>query len=122
MRFEPEASDPNNMGLDRARALLEPIKQAVPLISYADLWQLAAVLSIEIIGGPKIPFRARRLTILNSVGVLEGRVGNRGWGKTLDLIIASFRRKSRHLADKSTLQLTPRRVGRYPGCGAVVGK
>ncbi|KAL3928206.1 MAG: hypothetical protein SGPRY_002489 [Prymnesium sp.] len=60
MRFEPEASNPSNKGLDRARELLEPVKQAVPLISYADLWQLAAVVSIEMMGGPRIPFRAPR--------------------------------------------------------------
>ncbi|KAL1514916.1 hypothetical protein AB1Y20_003996 [Prymnesium parvum] len=61
MRFEPEASNPSNNGLDRARALLEPIKQAVPLISYADLWQLAAVVSIEMMGGPRVPFRVGRV-------------------------------------------------------------
>ncbi|KAL1520610.1 hypothetical protein AB1Y20_022184 [Prymnesium parvum] len=61
MRFEPEASHPSNKGLQYARELLEPIKQAVPLISYADLWQLAAVVSIEMMGGPKIPFRMGRV-------------------------------------------------------------
>ncbi|KAL1520605.1 hypothetical protein AB1Y20_022180 [Prymnesium parvum] len=61
MRFEPEASNPSNKGLQYARELLEPIKQAVPLISYADLWQLAAVVSIEMMGGPRIPFRVGRV-------------------------------------------------------------
>ncbi|KAL1515118.1 hypothetical protein AB1Y20_004181 [Prymnesium parvum] len=61
MRFEPEASNPSNNGLDRARAMLEPVKRALPLISYADLWQLAAVVSIEMMGGPRVPFRVGRL-------------------------------------------------------------
>lgn len=60
MRFEPEASYPYNRGLDRARALLEPVKAAAPLLSYADLWQLASVVSIELMGGPRVPFRKPR--------------------------------------------------------------
>lgn len=58
MRFDPEASYPSNNGLAQVRALLEPVKQAAPLMGYADLWQLAAVVSIEMMGGPRVPFRA----------------------------------------------------------------
>lgn len=61
MRFSPERDDPANKGLDRARALLEPVKAAVPLLSYADLWQLGAVVSTQLMGGPRIPFRAGRI-------------------------------------------------------------
>ena len=61
MRFVPERDDPANRGLDRARALLEPVKAAVPLLSYADLWQLGAVVSTQLMGGPRIPFRAGRI-------------------------------------------------------------
>ncbi|KAL3916294.1 MAG: hypothetical protein SGPRY_006884, partial [Prymnesium sp.] len=61
MRFACEASNPSNNGLDKARQLLEPIKHKVPLLGYADLWQLAAVVSIEMMGGPRIPFRAGRV-------------------------------------------------------------
>lgn len=57
MRFEPEVSDPANNGLIFTQQLLEPVKAAVPTISYADLWQLAAVVSIEMMGGPKLRFR-----------------------------------------------------------------
>lgn len=57
MRFECESTDPANRGLQYARALLEPVKQAVPSLGYADLWQLAAVVSVEVMGGPKVPFR-----------------------------------------------------------------
>ncbi|KAL1520688.1 hypothetical protein AB1Y20_022257 [Prymnesium parvum] len=66
MRFAPEASNPSNKGLRHARALLEPIKQAVPSLSYADLWQLAAVVSIEIMGGPRVPFRIGRVDAVGS--------------------------------------------------------
>ncbi|KAL1520672.1 hypothetical protein AB1Y20_022242 [Prymnesium parvum] len=66
MRFAPESSNPSNKGLQHARALLEPIKQAVPSLSYADLWQLAAVVSIEMMGGPKVPFRAGRVDAVES--------------------------------------------------------
>ncbi|KAL1499200.1 hypothetical protein AB1Y20_013708 [Prymnesium parvum] len=61
MRFEPEASHPSNRGLERIRSMLEPIKQAVPVLSYADLWQLAAVVSIEMLGGPRVPFKVGRI-------------------------------------------------------------
>lgn len=57
MRFEPESSNPSNNGLQQARALLEQVKQSVPELGYADLWQLAAVVSIEVMGGPRVRFR-----------------------------------------------------------------
>ena len=40
-----------NAGLKVARDLLEPIKAKFPWISYADLWTLAGVTSIEEMGG-----------------------------------------------------------------------
>ncbi|KAL1511739.1 hypothetical protein AB1Y20_005027 [Prymnesium parvum] len=77
MRFEPEASYPSNRGLERIRSMLEPIKQAVPMLSYADLWQLAAVVSIEMMGGPRVPFRVGRIDASSSeecapAGMLPG--------------------------------------------------
>eukprot|EP01104_Vermistella_antarctica_P020050 TRINITY_DN82_c0_g1_i1.p1 TRINITY_DN82_c0_g1~~TRINITY_DN82_c0_g1_i1.p1 ORF type:complete len:382 (+),score=78.14 TRINITY_DN82_c0_g1_i1:37-1146(+) len=60
MRFSPEADHGANAGLAVARALLEPIKQRHPEISYADLWTFAGAVSIEELGGPKIPWRAGR--------------------------------------------------------------
>lgn len=60
MRFSPEADWGANAGLNHARAFLEPIKQAHPNISYADLWTLAAVVAIEEMGGPVIPWRSGR--------------------------------------------------------------
>lgn len=60
IRFSPEADIGANNGLGIARTLLEPIKAAVPEVSYADLYQLASVVAIEFSGGPKIPFRFGR--------------------------------------------------------------
>lgn len=56
MRFEPEASWGANAGLEVARALLEPLKQKFPQISYSDLWIFAACIAIEEMGGNKVPF------------------------------------------------------------------
>jgi catalase (peroxidase I) len=52
MRFGGEASDPENIGLEKGREFLEPIKQKNPFISYADLWILASYVAIEQTGGP----------------------------------------------------------------------
>ena len=60
IRFEPEAGHGANNGLSVAHALIKDIKDAVPEVSYADLYQLAAVVAIEVCGGPKIPFRFGR--------------------------------------------------------------
>ena len=57
MRFEPEASNPSNAGLGRAREALQEIKEQVPEMSYADLWQLAAAVSIRVMGGPVVQVR-----------------------------------------------------------------
>lgn len=58
MRFSkgPEAADPENAGLEVARAFLEPVKRKFPTISYSDLWILAAYVGLEHTGGPVIPF------------------------------------------------------------------
>jgi cytochrome c peroxidase len=61
MRFAPEANYGNNAGLDKARALLEPIKAQHPTLSYADLYTLAGVVAVEEAGGPKIPFALGRV-------------------------------------------------------------
>jgi len=61
MRFEQEASDPENAGLMEGRAFLEPIKKKFPAISYSDLWVLAAYVFIEASGGPAIEFSPGRV-------------------------------------------------------------
>jgi len=60
MRFEAEQRDPENAGLDKARALLEPIHQKHPWLSIADLWILAGYVAIEELGGPRIRFSTGR--------------------------------------------------------------
>lgn len=60
IRFAPESGFGANTGLNKARNLLQPIKEAVPEVSYADLYQLASIVAIEYAGGPKIPFRFGR--------------------------------------------------------------
>ncbi|KAI0105056.1 peroxiredoxin [Nemania sp. FL0031] len=60
MRYEAEGGDPANAGLQHARAFLEPIKSSHPWITYADLWTLAGAVSIEALGGPKIPWQGGR--------------------------------------------------------------
>ena len=60
MRFSTEAADPENAGLEVARAFLEPVKRKFPAVSYSDLWILAAYVGIEHTGGPVIPFSPGR--------------------------------------------------------------
>jgi hypothetical protein len=61
MRFNSEASDPENAGLHTARAFLEPLRKKFPAISFSDLWVLAAYVGIEHTGGPAIPFTPGRV-------------------------------------------------------------
>uniref|UniRef100_A0A7N2M7V6 L-ascorbate peroxidase n=1 Tax=Quercus lobata TaxID=97700 RepID=A0A7N2M7V6_QUELO len=49
-----------NNGLENAVRLLEPIKEHFPILSYADFYQLAGVVAVEITGGPEIPFHPGR--------------------------------------------------------------
>jgi cytochrome c peroxidase len=59
-RFHPESKYGNNAGLDIARASLEPVKEAFPDLSYADLYTFAGVVAVEEAGGPPIPFSVGR--------------------------------------------------------------
>jgi len=56
MRFQPEQSWGANAGLKTAQDILEPIKKKFPSASYSDIWIYAAIVAIEEMGGPKIPF------------------------------------------------------------------
>lgn len=56
MRFNLEANDGANAGLNHARKFLEPIKKNHPNLSYADLWIFASYVAIESMGGPNIEF------------------------------------------------------------------
>lgn len=54
IRFDPEINHGANAGLAGAVALLEPVKEAFPDMSYADIFQMASARAIELAGGPKI--------------------------------------------------------------------
>ncbi|KAF4391921.1 hypothetical protein G4B88_007496 [Cannabis sativa] len=60
MRLEAEQNHDANTGLTDVVQCLEVIKRQFPVISYADLYQLAGVVAVEITGGPEIPFHPGR--------------------------------------------------------------
>ncbi|KAL4525055.1 hypothetical protein Ndes2437B_g03197 [Nannochloris sp. 'desiccata'] len=61
IRFKPELGYGANNGLDVALNLLNPIKDEVPEMSWADLIQLSSAVAIEHAGGPHIPLKLGRL-------------------------------------------------------------
>eukprot|EP00270_Netrium_digitus_P005050 TRINITY_DN16566_c0_g1_i1.p1 TRINITY_DN16566_c0_g1~~TRINITY_DN16566_c0_g1_i1.p1 ORF type:complete len:353 (+),score=63.69 TRINITY_DN16566_c0_g1_i1:62-1120(+) len=61
IRFKPEIDHGANAGLINALALLEPIKEKFPTVSFADLFQLASATAIEVAGGPKTPMKYGRV-------------------------------------------------------------
>lgn len=65
MRLVPEITDDGNTGLHTARAVLQPIKQQFPWITYADLWTLAGVVAVESMGGPQVPWTPGRVDCCN---------------------------------------------------------
>ncbi|XP_074312093.1 L-ascorbate peroxidase 2, cytosolic-like isoform X2 [Silene latifolia] len=67
-----ELSHQANNGLDIAVRLLEPIKEQFPILSYADFYQLAGVVAVQVTGGPEIPFHPGRLD--NAESPPEGRL------------------------------------------------
>lgn len=60
MRLKAEQGHGANKGLEIAVGLLEPYKEQFPKISYADFYQLAGVVAVEITGGPEVPFHPGR--------------------------------------------------------------
>mmetsp|Transcript_96138 Transcript_96138/g.296482 ORF Transcript_96138/g.296482 Transcript_96138/m.296482 type:complete len:307 (-) Transcript_96138:202-1122(-) len=62
IRTDHEINAGPNAGLRKAyTAYLQPIKDQVPEVSWADLIQLASATAIEMMGGPKIPMKYGRL-------------------------------------------------------------
>ncbi|XP_010557305.1 PREDICTED: L-ascorbate peroxidase 1, cytosolic [Tarenaya hassleriana] len=60
MRFAAEQAHGANNGINIALRLLEPIKEQFPTISFADFYQLAGVVAVEVTGGPDVPFHPGR--------------------------------------------------------------
>jgi hypothetical protein len=62
-------------GLQAAVDLIEPIKQRHPSVSYADLYQMASAVAVELAGGPKIPMRYGRQDVADAAQCApEGRL------------------------------------------------
>ena len=72
MRFASEAGWGANAGLKIARDLLQPIAEAHPGLSTADLWTLAGVVAIQQMGGPVIPWRPGRVDYADDSKVGHG--------------------------------------------------
>ncbi|KAK9082103.1 hypothetical protein Syun_031584 [Stephania yunnanensis] len=60
MRHASEQAHGANKGWKSFVRLLEPIKEQFLILSYADFYQLADVVAVEVAGGPEIPFRPGR--------------------------------------------------------------
>ncbi|KAL6133342.1 hypothetical protein ACLB2K_065579 [Fragaria x ananassa] len=60
IRDPAELTHEANKGLDIAVRILEPVKEQFPILSYADFYQLAGVVAVEVTGGPEIPFHPGR--------------------------------------------------------------
>ncbi|KAF7841199.1 L-ascorbate peroxidase 3 [Senna tora] len=56
IRHEEELAHGANNGLKKAIEFCEEVKAKCPKISYADLYQLAGVVAVEVTGGPTIDF------------------------------------------------------------------
>jgi len=92
IRFKEELAHGGNAALDKMVALLEPLKQAVPSISYADLYTLGGVVAIKKLGGPAVPWRAGRVDSMSPSDVTpDGRLPGADNG--------SYSKDSSHLRD-----------------------
>ncbi|XP_057982993.1 L-ascorbate peroxidase, cytosolic [Malania oleifera] len=74
MKYSAELAHAANNGLDIAVRLLEPIKEQFPILSYADFYQLAGVVAVEVTGGPEIPFHPGRPDKIETEVPPEGRL------------------------------------------------
>ena len=83
MRNEPECSWSCNRGLYIARDFLQPVKQKFPELSYADIWTLASVVAIELLGGPAIPWRNGRVDTEEPSKCPEERIAKPSKGSSI---------------------------------------
>ncbi|XP_022135825.1 L-ascorbate peroxidase 3 [Momordica charantia] len=72
IRNEEEYSHGSNNGLKKAIDFCEEVKSKHPKITYADLYQLAGVVAVEVTGGPTIDFVPGRKD--SNVCTKEGRL------------------------------------------------
>lgn len=66
IRFDVELGHGGNAGLNGAVALLQPIKEEFPAMSYADIYQMASARSIFLAGGPVIPMKYGRVDVTDA--------------------------------------------------------
>lgn len=78
IRNEEEYSHGSNNGLKIALDFCEEIKSKHPKITYADLYQLAGVVAVEVTGGPTVDFVPGRKD--SKISPKEGRLPNAGKG------------------------------------------
>lgn len=92
IRFKEELAHGGNAGLDKAVAWMEPIKQAVPEMSYADLYTLSGIVAVKTLGGPAVPWKAGRVDSMSPSDVTpDGRLPGADNG--------SYAKDSGHLRD-----------------------
>ncbi|CAL0314483.1 unnamed protein product [Lupinus luteus] len=72
IRNVEELNHTANKGLQKAVEFCEEVKTKHPILSYADLYQLAGVVAVEVTGGPTIDFIPGRKDLLESPP--EGRL------------------------------------------------
>nr|XP_007131705.1 hypothetical protein PHAVU_011G035000g [Phaseolus vulgaris]ESW03699.1 hypothetical protein PHAVU_011G035000g [Phaseolus vulgaris] len=72
IRTEEEYSHGSNNGLKKAIDFCEEVKAKHPKITYADLYQLAGVVAVEVTGGPTVDFVPGRKD--SKVSPKEGRL------------------------------------------------
>ncbi|XP_058215014.1 L-ascorbate peroxidase 3 [Rhododendron vialii] len=80
IRMEEEYSHGSNNGLKIAIDFCEEIKSKHPKITYADLYQLAGVVAVEVTGGPTVDFVPGRKD--SKISPKEGRLPNATKGVT----------------------------------------
>ncbi|CAL5334820.1 unnamed protein product [Camellia sinensis] len=68
IKHPAELAHEANNGLDIAVRLLEPIKEQFLILSYADFYQLAGIVAVEVTGGPDIPFHPGRQLCSSNMG------------------------------------------------------
>jgi len=65
IRFQEELAQGANVGLDAVVERLQELKDNHPDISYGDFYTFAGARAIEILGGPKIPWRSGRVDAID---------------------------------------------------------
>ncbi|XP_047322377.1 L-ascorbate peroxidase 3-like [Impatiens glandulifera] len=78
IRNEEESNHGSNNGLKIAIDFCETVKARCPKISYADLYQLAGVVAVEVTGGPTVDFVPGRKDSM--ISPKEGRLPNASKG------------------------------------------